>query len=688
MGIPPGGIPPGNPPLPPVVLPHASPGPISRAIWSKVPEEDRDRHAGQEMANCMTTLSSGQPHPESLILAVATTSSEPMCFLTARENSSTVAPRVQLITSLGIYVIALGSTDELHGKSFAFVGEQNDDQLPSTIMEPDSHMPPAVIRNQVVVPSKVTLRIHYQQDHPTDLMPSTTLGSNQNLSNLCMVPLMWAPYLIAGGTPKEIFEKVELLVAASPAEHRPSFERIRQWTRYSCVARSPALRWQSRVSVAWRDFPRDAGYQTWAKRRFQTVFKMPNQAPGPAPGATPPVIDNTIMAEAIVKGMQGASEAEREKKEKFADHEKMAILAACGLNPTQWDEVPPIYDKICKDGRTKSAVRATMEQEYRETQLSPEIPSSVFLSTQLVSDVKDVNFGWQANQAYASCHRGISPFAVPHTSIESHAALRDLEEDAELATTTTLADVRASRTGPPACPSGYYSFLQMLGAYIKLLIMLFGAQCSHLAHVMRIHNIFHAGAAMYQRVSSVQVAHILWSVFIDARSYFSTPHDISGNPPDSRLKYIVGLMEAGSLPTPMGTPLLSMFGDGGGPPNPMVSDHQSGAPQGGGGSSAASKAPWINENVDPRITAATAEAFKCSSTVNFRVVSLATKPPRPQIVTLQLCRGGCFDYHFFGRCENRKCSFKHSGAVNEARVDPVIKKMQPALSQFVSSNSS
>ena len=124
---------------------------------------------------------------------------------------------------------------------------------------------------------------------------------------------------------------------------------------------------------------------------------------------------------------------------------------------------------------------------------------------------------------------------------------------------------------------------------------------------------------MYQSVTSVQVAHFWWSIFIDARTYFSTPHDMMGNPPESRLTYIVGLMEAGSLPTPMGTPLLSMVGYGQDPPNPLGVGSQNGsspqaAPAGAG-------PPWTNAGIDPRITAATAEAFRCASTVHFRVVS-------------------------------------------------------------------
>jgi hypothetical protein len=184
-------------------------------------------------------------------------------------------------------------------------------------------------------------------------------------------------------------------------------------------------------------------------------------------------------------------------------------------------------------------------------------------------------------------------------------------------------------------------------------------------------------------VSKVQVAHILWSIFIDVRAYFSTPHDMMGNPPESKLKYVVGLMEAGSLPMPMGTPLLSMFGEGEGSANPLLTPHGVQTR----GTTPASKAagpPWINtEGVDAKIAAVTTDAQRVNAKVNFRLVATAATPPRPQLSTMQLCRGGCFDYHFFGRCDTKTCTYKHSGRVNEAKVENVVLKMKPALAQFV-----
>jgi hypothetical protein len=64
-----------------------------------------NQYAGQGVANYLITiLKSGAANPKYLALAVATAYVEPMwCFLMSNENNSSAAPKIQLITSFGIY---------------------------------------------------------------------------------------------------------------------------------------------------------------------------------------------------------------------------------------------------------------------------------------------------------------------------------------------------------------------------------------------------------------------------------------------------------------------------------------------------------------------------------------------------------------------------------------------------------
>jgi hypothetical protein len=72
--------------------------------------------------------------------------------LTLRENSQTAVPKIELIHSIGNYVVALGQVDDLHGHSFAFVGESIGNQLSSTFLVPSMQAAASINQRHVVVP--------------------------------------------------------------------------------------------------------------------------------------------------------------------------------------------------------------------------------------------------------------------------------------------------------------------------------------------------------------------------------------------------------------------------------------------------------------------------------------------------------------------------------------------------------
>ena len=120
-------------------------------------------------------------------------------------------------------------------------------------------------------------------------------------------------------------------------------------------------------------------------------------------------------------------------------------------------------------------------------------------------------------------------------------------------TTTTLAGARATRTRPPPCPSDYYSLLQMLRTFIKLLMMMFGSACKHTMNVTAIYFLLQEQMTAFQATDKKQVARLFWAIFVDARAYFNTAYDIIGTPPAvSSLDWLIGAMKGGFL--------LSTFG--------------------------------------------------------------------------------------------------------------------------------
>ena len=125
-----------------------------------------------------------------------------------------------------------------------------------------------------------------------------------------------------------------------------------------------------------------------------------------------------------------------------------------------------------------------------------------------MTDVKELKFCWQGSTSFESCHRGISPFSVPSSSLEVHQRLRSqVEEDVELATATTFADIRATRIRPPTCPAGdYYSLSQMLCSYIKLLMIMFGTACEHMTSATAIYFLLQERLSTFQVMTSKEQA--------------------------------------------------------------------------------------------------------------------------------------------------------------------------------------
>jgi hypothetical protein len=180
-------------------------------------------------------------------------------------------------------------------------------------------------------------------------------------------------------------------------------------------------------------------------------------------------------------------------------------------------------------------------------------------------------------------------------------------------------------------------------------------------------------------------AHLLWAVFTDARSYFNTPHDVMGNPPISHLDWMIGGLRGGTIPQTLGTPLISLFGD-----SRELNPHPSGVGSGGRAEPEVARyqrgSPPPNNNVHARIEAATASARQCNPDVDYRAVMAVAPQPKPRISSLQLNRGGCFNYLFFGKCADPRCSFRHDGEIDESKIDAAIDKMKPGLAKFVERN--
>ena len=97
-----------------------------------------------------------------------------------------------------------------------------------------------------------------------------------------------------------------------------------------------------------------------------------------------------------------------------------------------------------------------------------------------------------------------------------------------------IADVRAAKSSPSLIPHNYQGLLQMLKAYVTLLMVLCGNRCLHLAEVKEMHWILQEHIDMFEYISWEDIAQLLWSVFLDW-VFFTQDLTPTGEPPKSSL---------------------------------------------------------------------------------------------------------------------------------------------------------
>ena len=175
--------------------------------------------------------------PGDLVLSsVSTRAVESKCFLTSRMNSATAIPEVELIHSLGSYLVVLGQPGDLHGHAFAFVGEQIGDQLPSTFLEPTNGG--ALLAFQaadVEVPSQAKIDAHRAQDNAPPGPRQCATGGPRQTRGCLPDSFDAAPCFVGGDAPKGTLDKIELMVASVPAADRGVCEFVQQWGRTHVV---------------------------------------------------------------------------------------------------------------------------------------------------------------------------------------------------------------------------------------------------------------------------------------------------------------------------------------------------------------------------------------------------------------------------------------------------------------------
>ena len=144
------------------------------------------------------------------------------------------------------------------------------------------------------------------------------------------------------------------------------------------------------------------------------------------------------------------------------------------------------------------------------------------------------------------------------------------------------------------------------------------------------------------------------------------------HPPRSQLVHTVNMLHVGAIPQQNSLP-LQLFPRStipiGSQPLGQGTAEQEGSRH---------REPRINPKVHPKVHDAVKECLEKVPNVNIELIQKNCKDRIP-LREIQLSKGGCYDYMYFGRCNNKSCTYSHSKQPVESRVGPALEAFRPYL---------
>jgi hypothetical protein len=123
--------------------------------------------------------------------------------------------------------------------------------------------------------------------------------------------------------------------------------------------------------------------------------------------------------------------------------------------------MPLFHASLLSEGRSKKGTEAVLAQALRPDEDSDN-PGLIYISSELVANIKDCEYSLGYDTSYRNCHRGLSPFAVPHMSMKHQQERSEYQERLSKATTTSVGDVAKGESSPSPAPQDFHGLLQLL----------------------------------------------------------------------------------------------------------------------------------------------------------------------------------------------------------------------------------
>jgi hypothetical protein len=616
-------------------------------------------------------------------------------------------PTVIVVSRLSRYRPELGQVSAWTGQVFGFLGEVEEGQLPPLMKLPDALLlRQALAPRDVVAPTWAEWNAHDGVGPDRipimgeDLMSADgNDGSGRTVfvARLQYIPRAWASYFLGGVTPEKAMRVIRLLIESLDTDvQRAIAAPIERWCAAACTRSGivGALRIRSKVQIAWVSpaAALDRSLGRWGARKMApyTTVAMPVAAafPGGVMGAVPG------MAGAVPFPLAPAYEPLKDKCFSPFEHERIRL--ACGLGPANYDLGRPlVYAAMLAEGRTLPKVEAVL-QRFLAPPPGDWDPIRIYVSAELVRDMKDLKFGWSNENTYDTCHRGISPFAVLQVSMELQNKRRKIQERADRATYLSTDDVRSMEAEPGACPQSYYGMLNLIRRYIRLLTVLFGPGCVHLLEVQGVYQVLSDKSGVYETMGGELVAETLWQLFIDAREYFS---QTGPELPVSQLFALRDSIRSCTLKETINCPVDRLLGRPSSSVALVSQTASGGVSRGSRGSSGGSSMSTLTARASAA-GSAVAGAKRTNPAPIPEIVTIMSafreKRPGVDMVTLMRSqkllmadigiggRGQCMDFMYFGECGRSGCTYAHGPArVSPGKRRDIVKKMTKAVAGFL-----
>jgi hypothetical protein len=184
-------------------------------------------------------------------------------------------------------------------------------------------------------------------------------------------------------------------------------------------------------------------------------------------------------------------------------------------------ELPEIFSWMLEEGQTNIRTQSLMWELLMLDEDDMFNAVQVLVSKTIAKDFKNLDFGFNGDTTYSTCHRGISPFMViPVSLAQASQHCRMADRYARVGSNLTLDDVTRSETMLDTTLQMYQEIMDVMKNYCFFLQRILGARCSYFLETRVIARILGWKRCEFEGITAWQVATILWHIFMDAWQFY------------------------------------------------------------------------------------------------------------------------------------------------------------------------